>query len=143
MIVTSDWARKTFRVKAIRVTAENAAELAEWCGGELHDADLPTTNAISISVPTGHVAGRTRKTRARIGDWITRLSEGNNFRVYPNRSFLLAFQEIISETERYNKIHGLLTKIRYAQDAATYHGKTSEDVMLLIDQTAREICGMM
>jgi hypothetical protein len=143
VIVTSDWARKTFRVKAIRITAENMAELAEWCGGEIRDSDLPATNAASIGVPTGHVGGRTQRTWAYVGDWITRLSDANNFRVYKNRSFLLAFQEIMSESEKYAKIHEMLMQIRNAQDSATYWEQSSEGVLLLVDQTAQKICEMM
>jgi len=66
-----------------------------------------------------------------------------NFRVYSNHTFLQAFQKIMGETEKYARVHELLMQIRNTQDAATYHGESSEGVMLLIEQTAREICAMV
>jgi len=66
-----------------------------------------------------------------------------NFRVYSNHTFLQAFQKIMGETEKYARVHELLMAIRTAQDTATYHSESSEGVMLLIEQTAREICAMV
>lgn len=120
-IVTATFERKTFRVQAIRVTAENMQELAEWTGGELgvtnasYDEGRPFVN-----VPVGHVNGRERLARAYVGNWITRLSEGNNFRVYKDKSFVEAFRAIMADTEKYAKVLELVKAAMREENTATY-----------------------
>lgn len=104
MVVVGTYERKTFRVQAIRVTHENAAELAEWCGGELKDADLPAVNSACIIVP----AARRNTHKARVGDWITSLGVGNNFRVYQNKVFLEAFKELQTGMDKYAEVQALV-----------------------------------
>lgn len=146
MIVTAElqtYERKTFQVKAIRVTPENISEIAQWTGGGLRDYGLPATNAAIVDVPIGQVNGRTIMEKAHIGDWVTCLANSKDFRVYRNKTFLQAFQASMEQVEKYTKVHELLLKIARAQDAATFHGDSSGDVILLIEKTAHEICEMV
>jgi len=123
-IVTATYERRTFRVQAIRVTKENMRELAEWCGGDLART-LDENERDYISVTVGHVNGRPRLARAYAGNWVTRLTEGNNFRVYKDKSFVEAFRAILDDTEKYAKVHQLVRAAMREQDAATYHGESS------------------
>lgn len=81
--------RKTFDVEAVRVTAENMHELAEWCNGTVLAADTNTYIRVRVrkakSAPTApHL------TRAYVGDWILRV--GHNFKVFRNDAFLATFE---------------------------------------------------
>lgn len=138
MIVTTTWERRTFRVRAVRVTAENIAELAEWCGGEIKDAGLPATNAAYIKVPTRGSAA----SRAHIGDWITKLGYTDNYRVYQNKSFLQAFREIFNEEQKYAEIHQVIVNAMRKQDVATYNGESSKGMDLVADKATRDILGL-
>lgn len=113
--------RRTFRVQAVRVTKENMRDLAEWCGGELART-LDENYRDYISVPVGQVNGRVRLARAYVGNWITRLTEANNFRVYKDSSFTEAF---MSDEEKRAKVHQLVRAAMREQDSATYHGESS------------------
>lgn len=137
MIVTTTWERKTFRVQAIRVTAENIHELAGWCGGEVKNA--LTENSAYIIVPA-----RARSTsRARIGDWITRLTDSNNFRVYQAKSFLEAFREIADEARRREEIHEIVMNALRMQDKATWDGVGSQGMEVSADKVTRNILALL
>jgi hypothetical protein len=138
MIVTTTFARATFRVEAARVTTKNLDEIAEWCGGRI--ANLDDHGRVHVKVPTGNINGREQIAHAYIGTWVTCLEKTRNFRVYKEKSFTEAFREVLSEEEKYARVHELIMKVRNAQDTATYYGDTSDEVLLLVDKTAREIC---
>lgn len=129
--------RKTFRVKAIRVTAKNMREIADWTGGEIIDKPNRANYVMFL-------CGAKREPRtAYAGDWVTSLmGDEGNFRVYNNHTFLQAFQKIVNEAEKYAKVHELLLKVARAQDSATFFGDASGDVVLLIEKTARDICNI-
>jgi len=146
MIVTAElqtYQRRAFKVKAIRITRENINEIAKWTGSEVHYTYGSNGDFLVIHVPTGKVSGRVFKTTAYIGDWVTCLADSPDFRVYRDKSFLQTFQAVLDETEKYVKVHELLLKVARAQDSATYHGNSSGDVILLIEQTAHEICALI
>lgn len=138
-VVTATYERKTFRVEAVRVTSTNMDEVAEWCGGRLVDSS--NYGRKHVMVPTGKNSESLAP--AFVGNWITCLDKGRSFRVYKERSFLEAFRGILSETERFAKVHEMLLKLALAQDRATYHGDSSGEMILLVEKTAREICEMM
>lgn len=140
-VVTATYERKTFRVEAVRVTSDNMEEVAEWCGGRVVNTDGFGYGRKHVQVPTGK--GGESIAHAYIGNWVTCLVKAQSFRVYKEKSFLEAFSSIMSETERFAKVYEMLMSIRHAQDVATYHGEGSADVLLLVDQTARQICEMM
>ena len=142
MIVTAEldtFERKSFQVKAIRVAATNMREVSEWVGGDYVWPEKGK-GAPYVRLRCGKDNGR-----AYIGDWVTSLvgDEKPNFRIYKQHTFLQTFRQILSEAEKYAKVHDLLMKIRNAQDVSTYYGETSEGVLLLVEKTAHEICGII
>jgi hypothetical protein len=140
MIVTTTWERRTFRVQAVRVTEENFFELAEWCGGTWTGA--VGTNRYANRYIT--IQGRGNSTaRARIGDWITRLGDANNYRVYQSKTFLEAFREIVSAEQRYAEVHQVVMNAMHKQDAATYNGEASKGMDLVADKATRDILALL
>lgn len=103
MIITTSFRRKTFVVQATQVTKENMGELSEWCGGELIESYQPEPHLASGNYHKGHpcvemTVGRNgQKTRAFIGDWITHISGSNNFKVYRDKTFKEAFEEVLRD----------------------------------------------
>lgn len=141
MIVTAElqtFERKTFRVQAIRVMRSNLREIAQWTGGEYK---VPERGAPYVIIPAGE---KKENQRAYIGDWVTSLiGDGKNFRTYKQATFLQIFNHIMNEAEKFAKVHEMLLKLALAQDAATYHGDTSGEMVLLVEKTAREICAIV
>lgn len=142
MIVTTMYQRRTFQVQAIRVTAENMLALTAWCDGALIDGHLLPSSEAYIRVPISNIAGRQQTAEARIGDWITRLSDANNFRVYRNKSFLQAFQEIANDEQKYAEVHQIIVNAMRQQDAATYDGEPSRGMDRVADKATRAVLGL-
>lgn len=140
-VITAQFERCTFRVEAVRVTTTNLEQIAEWCGGRVVDTPGYAVGRRHVQVPTG-LEGNSIA-RAHLGNWVTCLVKARSFRVYKEKSFLEAFRGIMSETEKYAKVHAMLMKIRNAQDTATFWEEGYDGVMLLVEQTARELCEMM
>lgn len=139
MIIPETYERETFRVEAVRVTSTNMVEVAEWCGGRIVDSD--GNGRRHIHVPTGK--NEEKIAHAFIGNWVTTLVNVRSFRVYKEKSFIESFRGIMSESEKFAKVHEILLSITRAQDSATFFGDTSGDIMLLVEKSAREICRMM
>lgn len=120
MIINKTYRRKTFTVQAIQVTADNMKGLAEWCDGNMivYWPDISRQSGdyragqTCVEVLIGVVNGRPQKARAYPGDWITRLHDTNNFRVYRNKTFLEAFEEVRSEIEKRERLLGILSLMR-------------------------------
>jgi len=146
VIVTTTYQRKTFRVQAIRVTEENMKELADWCGGQFKIETSGPHGGLGdpyIQVAIGRVQGRPQHASAYVGDWVTRLSAGNNFRVYKSKSFLEAFQEIANHEEKYAEVHQVIVNAMNQQDKATWGGVgTSAEMDLVADKATRAILGL-
>lgn len=129
--------RKTFRVQAVRVTTTNMKELGDWCGGVFKAPEAPGRRAY-VEVPNGR-PGNT--IRAYVGDWITRLTEANSCRVYKDRSFLEAFRQIVSDSEKQARIQQYIRAAMQVQDVATYHGESS-NVGRIVEETAEQIAAL-
>jgi hypothetical protein len=145
-IITAPFERYTFRVEAVRVTTANLEEIAEWCGGRVVSTEDYGWNVHNhgrkhIQVPTGPTGKGLD--RAHLGNWVTCLVKAKSFRVYKEKSFLAAFHSIMSDTEKYAKVHQMLMQISAAQDKATYYQDSHAGVMLLVDDIARRLCEMM
>lgn len=127
MVINKTYRRKTFTVQAIQVTAENIQGLAEWCDGKvvIYWPDISRQSVdyragqTCVEVVIGRVNGRVQKARAYPGDWITRLHDTNNFRVYRNKTFLEAFEEVRSEIEKREAVSELVYEALRQQDNAT------------------------
>lgn len=133
MIGTATYERRTFRVQAIQVTKENLEELAAWTGGEISN----TPNKF-IVIPVH----RRNTTRAYVGDWITRLGAGSNFRVYACSVFLEGFRQVHDEQQKYAEIHQIIVNAMRKQDVATYHGESSKGMDIVADKATRNILGL-
>jgi len=118
VVINKTYRRKTFTVQAIQVTVENMRGLAEWCGGNVvvYFPDIHRQSGdyragqTCVEVVIGRVNGREQKARAYPGDWITRLHDTNNFRVYRNKTFLEAFEEVRSEVEKREAVMALMER---------------------------------
>lgn len=118
MVINKTYRRKTFTVQAIQVTVENMKGLAEWCRGEVivYFPDIHKQSGdyragqTCVEVVIGQVNGRVQKARAYPGDWITKLYDTENFRVYRNKTFLEAFEEVRSEMEKREKVMELMER---------------------------------
>lgn len=93
MIKISKFDRKPLRVEGVQVTAENMAEVAEWCGGEVLEHTYMGNQESYIKVPVVHPVSE-RQTRATIGTWVLLSEKG--FKVYTKRSFNTSFEEVDS-----------------------------------------------
>lgn len=145
MIVTTTYQRKTFRVQAIKVTEENMGELAEWCGGRVHIETSGPHGGLGdpyIAVPISRIAGRVQTAPAKVGDWITRLTDANNFRVYRNKTFREVFEEIANAEQKYAEVHAVIVNAMRKQDAATYNGESSRGMDQVADKATRDILGL-
>ncbi|AVD99500.1 hypothetical protein SEA_BING_78 [Streptomyces phage Bing] len=118
MVINQTYRRKTFTVQAIQVTVDNMKGLAEWCGGDVivYFPDIHKQSGdyragqTCVEVTIGEVNGRKQKARAYPGDWITKLYDTENFRVYRNKTFLEAFEEVRSEMEKREKVMELMER---------------------------------
>lgn len=115
------WERKSFRIQAIEVKSDNMREVAEWCNGEFKAPEAPGRRAfIAVPGPRGATI-----IRAYVGDYITRLTTVHSYRVYKAASFKEAFIKIKSDAEKFAAVHQLVRAAMREQDAATYHGESS------------------
>lgn len=83
---TSKYIRKPFAVDGIQVTAENMADVAAWCDGEIQ-SDYNSTSFIKVKVQR---VLNERQTQAYVGDWV--LSAGTGFKVYTEKAFRNSFE---------------------------------------------------
>lgn len=93
--------RVPFVVSAVKVTEENMAEVASWCGGEV----LVLTKKIEgVDTDVSYIKVKSqrpyneRQTKAFVDDSVT-LSETGGFKVFTPTAFENGF-EVISEEER-------------------------------------------
>lgn len=103
------YSRKTFTVEAIQVTDQNMRALADWCGGRVtiyfpDQSEGYRSGQTCVEVVVGNVNGRVQKARAYHGDWVTCLVGTKNFKVYKNKSFREAFEEVRSEQEKREEV---------------------------------------
>jgi hypothetical protein len=126
-IVTGKFTRKSFNVEAIQVTAENMAEVAEWCGGTKKDArDLPRYNASDtpvwyIQVPVVLSKAKTfRPDQAFVNSWVVKTGQG--FAVYTKKGFGISFEP--TDENKFEAVLKLVKDAMSRQDVATYHGES-------------------
>ncbi len=97
MIETNTFVRKPFQVEGVQVTAENMANVAEWCEGRirnLHNGDNGEGHTVYIKVRV-HRPLTDRQTMAFVGDWV--LSAGKGFKVYTTKAFENSFEPVEPE----------------------------------------------
>lgn len=90
---THKFARKTFYVDAVRVSEENIARVAEWCGGEIQtDEEALRYIKVKVNRPLTD-----RQAMAYLGDWV--LDSGNGFKVYTQKAFDKSFEKVRTLTK--------------------------------------------
>lgn len=85
-------------VDAVRVTAENLAEVAEWCDGKVEETNDEFRGETTPRkfVKVGVIRPQNyRQTQAFPGDWV--LKTGSGLKVYTNKAFLRSFTEVVAE----------------------------------------------
>lgn len=93
MIETAKYQRKPFEVEGVQVTAENMAEVAEWCQGEIQETSGNT--GVEVTEPSKYIHVRVhraihpRQTKAFVGDWV--LYAGTGYKVYTKKAFENSF----------------------------------------------------
>jgi hypothetical protein len=100
--------RKTFTVRAVRVTSLNMREVTLWCGGRYV---IPTAfgRRPYVEVPFGTDPTRQKKMiRAYHGDWVTCLLKTNAYRVYNEQSFRAAFDEVLDNHGKFQAVLDLI-----------------------------------
>jgi hypothetical protein len=85
---TEKYNRKSFEVDAVKVTATNMGEVADWCGGTIENPgnDVPFIR-VRVNRPIND-----RQTQAFAGDWI--LGAGSGFKVYTDKAFVNCFEKV-------------------------------------------------
>lgn len=91
MIQTQRYIRKPLYVDAVRVTAANFEDIAEWCQGEISRDEPSETHKkgrrfIRVRV---HNPVTPKQSKAYIGDWVLYTDKG--YKIYNNRAFASAF----------------------------------------------------
>ena len=88
--------RRPFDVRAVQVTPQNAAEVAQWCGGTVGKAKYKLLGSFDTELDTVVVPGsgvsQGKTFVAKIGSWVVELD--GSFRVYRKRQM----QEMFSRT---------------------------------------------
>lgn len=84
--------KKPLIVDAVRVSASNFNEVADWCQGTVEQADGTEYIKVHVLNPMNE-----RQTRAFVGDWI--LYAGRGFKVYKDKAFTSAF-DLLTGYER-------------------------------------------
>lgn len=96
-----EYIRKPFPVKAVQLDLENAAEVAEWCGGTLGKKKARILGAGQIELPTITIQGTGdnagKEFVAEIGHYIVELK--GNFRVFKEPQFRNVFKKVEKPTE--------------------------------------------
>lgn len=91
MLETKTFIRKSFLVKAVQVTRENIAEVAEWCKGTIRNNPKGTYIDVDVKHPM-----TPKQTKAYIGDHVLLSDKG--FKIYTDGAFQTHFDEGEAET---------------------------------------------
>lgn len=93
---TTSYIRKPFAINAVRVTAQNLQEVADWCGGEIKTQPVRGKDAPFIHVDVRRPISD-RQTKAFVGDWV--LESHTGFKCYTNRAFNTSFDQQLVYTD--------------------------------------------
>lgn len=89
---TRTFSRKSFEVEAVQVTADNMAEVAEWCRGRVVKATGSEEQHVKVRVLRPM---EERQTQAFVGDWV--LYAGTGYKVYNAKAFARSFEAVGEE----------------------------------------------
>lgn len=88
MLETVKYVRKPFHIDAVRVTAKNIDQVAQWCNGDVRTSE-ENKRYIKVRV---HRPANDRQTMGFVGDWV--LYAGTGFKVYTHKAFLSSFEKV-------------------------------------------------
>lgn len=98
MITPETYHRRSFPIEAVRVDADNMAEVAKWCLGKILIQKRPSQKGAGgyvQEVPYIEVDVQRplnpRQTMAFVGDWV--LKTGNSFKIYSDIAFHKNFEK--------------------------------------------------
>lgn len=99
-VSTEKYVRKPLFVDAVRVTSENFDDIAAWCQGEILRDEIPGegTGKQYIKIRVHNPRDR-RQMKAYVGDWILYTDRG--YKIYTNKSFAEAFDEVQEPVKQY------------------------------------------
>ena len=83
-MIVEQFVRKSFPVEAVRVTAENIEEVAQWCDGDVQTENNQPFIKVRVQNPLND-----RQTKAYFGDWV--LYAGKGYKVYKDAAFNKSF----------------------------------------------------
>lgn len=86
---TRMFTRKPFEVEAVQVTADNMAEVAEWCRGRVVKAKNDEEQHVKVRVLR---VMDDRQTKAFVGDWVLYANTG--YKVYNAKAFAKSFEPV-------------------------------------------------
>lgn len=111
MLETETWTRKSFPVKAVRITRQNIDQVAEWCGGTICKS-LNDNPQLYIALEKTEY-NKIRISRAYIGDWV--LLTNGIFKNYRNDKFGKSFdppvQSRVDRLDKIKKTHDFLREM--------------------------------
>lgn len=90
MLEIQEFSRRSFDVEAVKVTEENMAEVARWCGGSIKRTG---SHEKYVNVPVKQPSNPTKNRnlfRAFVDYWVLKSDTG--FRVYTQSGFEAAFE---------------------------------------------------
>lgn len=86
MLQIENYTTKPRDVKAVKITAENMAEAAEWCSGTVVGEGDSAFISLKVHRPLNK-----RQTEGHIGDWL--VLQGKNFKVFLPDPFRFGFDK--------------------------------------------------
>lgn len=100
MVETTKYIRKPLYVDAVQISAENLAEIADWCQGEVKDyndnalaeqdkGNIAKERYVHVRV---HNPKNVRQTKAFVGDWLLYTERG--YKVYTQKAFKSSFEPV-------------------------------------------------
>jgi hypothetical protein len=129
--------RKTYSVKAVRLTRDNIQAVAIEINAEYSESPNLVSSDTNTPVPNIFIS----RSRAFIGDWVVQFGE-DLYVVFEHENFMRKFlthSEKASTDEKYAKVFDLVQKAMLAQDSATYHGDGSGEMDLVTVRTTLKI----
>lgn len=102
---TTQFQRKPFLVDAVRITAENLEDVAEWCKGEIREKTGRFGKVRYVKVFVNRPLGE-NQTEGHFGDWMLYTVSG--FKIYKDHAFKKCFDPMPRQTMSSGEIQELL-----------------------------------
>lgn len=140
---TSEYWRRSYAVRAARLTQENMPVIAAELG--LDYSDNPNNFGSDDTTPVPHLTSL-RKGFGFVGDWIVVLEKtAGDFMFLTHEAFCRQYRtlsEELAQDEKFAKVHQLVVSAMAKQAQATYHADT-DGMDLVAIETAKRIVGQM